>query len=173
MRGYAIQNGDISVEPLFANPPVMRVLVIDDDASVGAAIQMMLVREGCDTVHAPDADAGIRAFESSRFDLVVVDLFMPGMDGLEIITEFRRRAPTLSILAMSGFRFRDSIDPGLDFLSLAANVGATICLRKPFSPHQLVAAIQASQTPALLGLDWQEKANQNRNGHHDAERFPR
>jgi DNA-binding response OmpR family regulator len=173
MRGYAIQNGDISVEPLFANPPVMRVLVIDDDASVGAAVQMILVREGCDTVHAPDADAGIRAFESSRFDLVVVDLFMPGMDGLEIITEFRRRAPTLSILAMSGFRFRDSIDPGLDFLSLAANVGATICLRKPFSPHQLVAAIQASQTPALLGLDWQEKANQNRNGHHDAERFPR
>jgi DNA-binding response OmpR family regulator len=151
----------------------MRVLIIDDDASVGAAIQMILVREGWDTVHAPDADAGIRAFESSRFDLVVVDLFMPGMDGLEIITELRRRAPTLSILAMSGFRFRDSIDPGLDFLGLAGNVGATICLRKPFTPHQLVAAIQASRNPARLGVGWQEKANQNRKGHHDAERFPR
>jgi DNA-binding response OmpR family regulator len=152
MRGYAIKNRDICVGSLIANPPVMRVLVIDDDASVGAAIQMTLIREGCDTVHAPDGDAGIRAFESSRFDLVVVDLFMPGMDGFEIIREFRRRAPTLSILAMSGFRFRDPVDPGLDFLSLAANVGATIFLRKPFSPQQLVATIQASQNPALLGV---------------------
>jgi DNA-binding response OmpR family regulator len=76
--------------------------------------------------------------------------FMPGMDGLQIITEFRRRAPMMSILAVSGFRFRDSIDPGQDFLSLAASVGATICLRKPFSPHQLVAAIHANQSPALL-----------------------
>jgi DNA-binding response OmpR family regulator len=153
MRGYAIKNGDISVESLIANPPVMRVLIIDDDASVGAAIQMILVREGCDTVHAPDADAGIRAFESSRFDLVVVDLFMPGMDGLQMITEFRRRAPTLPVLAVSGFRFRDSADAGLDFLGLATNVGATICLRKPFTAQQLVAAIQASQNPALLGFD--------------------
>jgi CheY-like chemotaxis protein len=95
------------------------------------------------------------------------------LNGRGLTWWFRRRAPTLPVLAVSGFRFRDSADAGLDFLSLAANAGATICLRKPFSPHQLVAAIQASQTPALLGLDWQEKANQNRNGHHDAERFPR
>ncbi|MEA3117692.1 MAG: hypothetical protein QOI13_962 [Paraburkholderia sp.] len=158
---------------LIVNPPAMRVLVIDDDASVGAAIQMTLVRAGCDTVLAPDAETGIRAFGSSRFDLAVVDLFMPGMDGLQIITEFRRRAPTLSILAVSGFRFRGSADPGLDFLSLAGNVGATICLRKPFSPQQLVAAIQASKNPALLGADRQEKENRNRDGHHDAERSPR
>jgi DNA-binding response OmpR family regulator len=130
------------------NLPVTRVPVIDDDASVGAAIQMTLVREGCDAVHAPDADAEIRAFESSRFDLVVVDLFMPGMDGLQIITEFHRRAPMPSILTVSGFRFRDSIDPGLNFLSLAARVGATICLRKPFSPHQLIAAIHRQSKPS-------------------------
>jgi CheY-like chemotaxis protein len=109
---FRLKNGNICLGTLIANPPVMRVLVIDDDACVGAAIQMTPVREGCDAVHAPDADAGIRAFDSSRFDLVVVDLFMPGMDGLQIITEFRRRAPMLSILAVSGFRFRDSIDGG-------------------------------------------------------------
>jgi hypothetical protein len=57
-----LKNGDICVGTLIVNPPIMRVLVIDDDASVGA-IQMTLVREGCDTVHAPDADAGIRAFD--------------------------------------------------------------------------------------------------------------
>jgi DNA-binding response OmpR family regulator len=132
------------------NPPIVRILVIDDDASVGAAIQMILGREGYDTVHAPDADVGIKAFESSSFDLVIVDLFMPETNGLEIITEFRRRAPTLPILAVSGFRFRDSMDPGLDFLGMAASAGATICLRKPFSPRQLMAAVHASRAPTLL-----------------------
>jgi DNA-binding response OmpR family regulator len=132
------------------NPPIVRVLVIDDDASVGAAIQMILGREGYDTVHAPDADVGIKAFESSSFDLVIVDLFMPGMNGLEIITEFRQRAPMLPILAMSGFRFRDSMDPGLDFLGMAASAGATVCLRKPFSQQQLMEAVHASRSPALL-----------------------
>jgi DNA-binding response OmpR family regulator len=130
---------------------IARVLVIDDDASVGAAIQMMLDREGCDTVHAPDADVGIKAFESSSFDLVMVDLFMPGKNGLEIIAVFRQRAPTLPILAVSGFRFRDTMDPGLDFLGMAASAGATVCLRKPFSPRQLMAAVHATtRDPTLL-----------------------
>jgi DNA-binding response OmpR family regulator len=125
-----------------------RVLVIEDDPSVGAAIQMMLDREGCDTVHTPDADMGIKAFESSSFDLVIVDIFLPGANGLEIIAEFRNRAPAVPILAMSGFRFRGSMDPGLDFLGMAAGAGATGCLRKPFTPEQLTAAIRASLEPA-------------------------
>jgi CheY-like chemotaxis protein len=129
---------------------IARVLVIDDDAFVGAAIQMMLDREGCDTVHAAGADVGIKAFESSSFDLVMVDLFMPGMNGLEIIAIFRQRVPMLPILAVSGFRYRDTMDPGLDFLGMAASAGATVCLRKPFSRRQLMAAVHASCDPTLL-----------------------
>jgi DNA-binding response OmpR family regulator len=71
----------------------MRVLIIEDDPSVGAAIQMMLGREGYDAVHAPDADTGMQVFESSRFDLVIVDIFMPGVNGLKTIAEFKNRAP--------------------------------------------------------------------------------
>jgi DNA-binding response OmpR family regulator len=129
-----------------------RVLVIEDDPSVGAAIQIMLDREGCDTVHAPDADMGIKAFEASSFDLVIVDIFMPGANGLETIAEFRIRAPAVPILAMSGFRFRGSMDPGLDFLGMAAEAGATGCLRKPFTPEQLTAAVRASLEPAHSGV---------------------
>jgi CheY-like chemotaxis protein len=129
---------------------IARVLVIDDDAFVGAAIQMMLDREGCDTVHAPGADVGIKAFESSSLDLVMVDLFMPGMNGLEIIAIFRQRVPMLPILAVSGFRYRDTMDPGMDFLGMAASAGATACLRKPFSRRQLTAAVHASRAPTLL-----------------------
>jgi DNA-binding response OmpR family regulator len=125
-----------------------RVLVIEDDLSVGAAIQMMLDREGCEAVHATDAHVGKKAFESSSFDLVIVDIFMPGISGLKTIAGFRQRAPTVPILAMSGFRFRDLMDPSLDFLRLAAEAGAAACLRKPFTPRELMAAVYASLDPA-------------------------
>ena len=127
---------------------VMRVLVVEDDPSVGAAIRMTLEREGYDTVLALDADAGTATFESLYFDLVIVDIFMPGKSGLATIAEFRQRAPAVPILAMSGFRFRESMDPGLDFLAMAARVGATGCLRKPFAPQQLMRAVCASLDPS-------------------------
>jgi DNA-binding response OmpR family regulator len=128
------------------------VLVIEDDASVGAAIRMMLDREGYDAVHAPDADAGMRAFEASGFDLVIVDIFMPGANGLEIIAELKNRAPAMPILAMSGFRFRNSTDHGVDFLDMANAAGATACLRKPFTHEQLMAAVRAGLESEISGV---------------------
>jgi CheY-like chemotaxis protein len=130
--------------------PRTRVLVIEDDASVSMAIQSMLSNQGCDTVLAPDAPQGVQAFEAAKFDVVVVDIFIPGMDGLKIIKEFRHRIPTLPIVAMSGFRFRNSMAPTLDFLGMASQLGAVACLRKPFSPQQLMAAISSSLTPAFV-----------------------
>jgi DNA-binding response OmpR family regulator len=130
----------------------MRVLIIEDDPSVGAAIQMMLGREGCDAVYAPDADAGMKAFESSRFDLVIVDIFMPGMNGLKTIAEFKNRTPDVPVLAISGFRFRDSMGPGLDFLGMADEAGAAVCLRKPFTSEQLMTAVRASMDPLCSGI---------------------
>jgi DNA-binding response OmpR family regulator len=144
----------------------MRVLIIEDDPSVGAAIQMMLDREGCDTVHAPDAGTGMQVFESSDFNLVIIDIFMPGMNGLKTIAEFRNRAPAVPVLAISGFRFRDSMDPGLDYLGLAAEAGATGCLRKPFTSEQLMAAVRASLDSPLSGIrsvktEFRNKDSQN------------
>jgi DNA-binding response OmpR family regulator len=128
-------------------PAMTRVLVIDDDQSVGAAIQLTLARQGYETVLVPDAHAGVQAFESSKFDLVMVDIFMPGIDGLETIKDFRERAPTVPIVAMSGFRFRNSVPSVPDYLGMAAKLGATFCLRKPFAPDQLMAAINSCLDP--------------------------
>jgi DNA-binding response OmpR family regulator len=127
-----------------------RIMVVEDDPSVGAAIVMTLGHEGYDTVHAPDAGTGMRAFESSRFDLVIIDIFLPDISGLETIAELRRRSPVMPILAISGFIFRDSMDPVLDYLALATKAGAAVCLRKPFASRQLIAAVRASLAPALL-----------------------
>ncbi len=120
----------------------MRILVIDDDRSVGAAIESLLIRQGCEVVLAESGKLGMRAFEESGFDTVMIDIFMPEMNGLETIKNFRRRSPGLPIIAMSGFSLRDSRGPVPDFLAMAAALGATRCLRKPFGPQQLMAAIQ-------------------------------
>jgi CheY-like chemotaxis protein len=131
------------------NPPVARVLVIDDDQDVGAAIQTILARRGCDTVFTPDAHTGIQAFEASKFDIAMVDIFIPKANGLEIIARFRQQAPEAPIVAMSGFRFRDSMHADLDFLAMAAKRGATFCLRKPFGAEQLMEAINSGRGLAV------------------------
>ena len=120
-----------------------RILVIDDDACVSTAIQAILARRHCETVLASRAHAGIHALQASEFDVVMVDLFMPGMNGLDTITRIRSKS-AVPIIAMSGFRLRNSLDPDQDFLGMAMLRGATISLRKPFSPPQLVAAIDRS-----------------------------
>jgi DNA-binding response OmpR family regulator len=130
----------------------MRVLIIEDDPSVGAAIQMMLDREGCGAVHVLDADTGMQAFESSSFNLVIIDIFLSRIDGLKTIAEFRNRAPAVPVLAISGFRFRDSMDPGLDFLGMAEAAGAAVCLRKPFTSEQLMTAVRESVESPLSAI---------------------
>jgi DNA-binding response OmpR family regulator len=76
-----------------------RILVAEDDLSVGAAIVMTLGHEGYDTVPAPDAGIGMKALESSRLDLAIIDLFLPDTSGLGTIAE----SPAIPILAISGF----------------------------------------------------------------------
>jgi CheY-like chemotaxis protein len=120
-----------------------RILVIDDDACVGAAIQAIMIRRQCETVLASRAHAGIHTFQTSGFDVVIVDLFMPGMNGLDTIKRIRSES-AVPIIAMSGFRLRNSLDIDQDFFGMARRHGATTSLRKPFSPPQLVAAIDRS-----------------------------
>jgi CheY-like chemotaxis protein len=120
------------------------VLVIDDDKSICMALEIWLRRRGCVAIVANNGRFGIETFETQPFDLAMVDIFMPGMDGIETIKRFRARSPGVPIIAMSGFTFRDSSSAHApDFLAMATKLGATACLRKPFGPAQLRAAIEA------------------------------
>jgi CheY-like chemotaxis protein len=122
--------------------PVLRVLVVDDDESVGVAIQAILSRRNYRTELASGAYAGIQALASSRFDVVLVDLFLTGMSGIDAIAHMRQLSE-ISIIAMSGFRLRSSLDP-IDHFGTAMQRGASTCIRKPFSPRQLIEAIDSS-----------------------------
>ncbi len=118
-----------------------RILVIDDDNSVRTAIKTLLEHEGYEVVVATDGRSGLDAFETTAFDLLIVDIFMPGMDGLETIKHLKRRAPLVPIVAISGFMFRDSSVPAPDFLSMATKLGAAYSLHKPFRPRDLSEAV--------------------------------
>jgi DNA-binding response OmpR family regulator len=127
-----------------------RILVIDDDACVATAIQAILARHQCETVLASRAHAGIQTFLASEFDVVMVDLFMPGMNGLDTIARIRSGS-AVPIIAMSGFRLRNSLNSDQDFFSMALLCGATISLCKPFSPPQLIAAVDLSRLGPAAG----------------------
>jgi CheY-like chemotaxis protein len=134
---------------------MIRALVIDDDDNVGGAVRAILATERIEVVRTLRAHAGIRQFEVSEFDLVIVDIFMPGMGGLDAIEEIRRQSPTIPIVAMTGFRFRESANPECDFLAMAARRGANACLSKPFTPQQLIDAINVARSqPANAATAW-------------------
>lgn len=127
-----------------------RVLVVDDDAMVCMTIETILQREGHDVTVADGGDAGIDALRNSTFDVMLVDVFMPRMRGFESIRVFHERAPAIPLIAMSGYAFAHFDQPSPDFLRMALELGATICLRKPFTPAALLAAIDECLSKSAL-----------------------
>jgi CheY-like chemotaxis protein len=118
-----------------------RVLVVDDDPMVCMAIEISLERHGFEVMIADGGDTGLRALEGAGFDLMIVDIFMPHMRGFESIRIFHERAPAIPLIAMSGYAFANLDSPAPDFLRMALELGATRCLRKPFTPMALLTVI--------------------------------
>ncbi len=124
-----------------------RILVVDDDTAVRAAIRMVLEQDGHEVVLVENGRAGIAAVENGTFDVVICDIFMPGLDGIETIHAFHRLNPRMPVIAMSGFMFRDGQTPAPDYLALSAKLGAACSLRKPFRPHELRGAVRQCTQP--------------------------
>ena len=118
-----------------------RILVIDDDSDVRTTIQAVLKNRGFDIVLAECGHSGVAAIEAFAFDAVIVDIFMPHMRGFESIRIFHERAPQIPLIAMSGYAFAAFDTPSPDFLRMTLELGATLCLRKPFTPNALLAAV--------------------------------
>lgn len=125
-----------------------RILIVDDDPSVGSATQLLLEHEGFEVEVVNSGQAGLAAFAVRHFDAVIVDIFMPGMDGFATMKAFRERSPGVPIIAISGFMdlyaFRDTPEGGPDILSMASELGAVKSVAKPFRPRDLLRAVQES-----------------------------
>jgi CheY-like chemotaxis protein len=118
-----------------------RILVVDDDTLVSKSISLTLERHGFETVLADGGISGLQALEDGRFDVMIVDIFMPQMRGFESVRTFHQRAPHVPLIAISGYAFAQFSSPAPDFLRMAIELGASRCLRKPFTPAALIAVV--------------------------------
>jgi CheY-like chemotaxis protein len=128
------------------------ILIVDDDEAVRDATKIMLEANGFDVVALADGKSGISAIKDRQFDLAIVDLFMPGMDGLATTKAIHRLNPVLPIISVSGFMFGGSCPEMPNFQAMAAEAGAISTLYKPFRPQQLIQAVRNAigvTTPSL------------------------
>jgi two-component system response regulator MprA len=119
----------------------MRVLVVDDDSHVRDSLALSLEFEGYAVVTAPDGVAALRAAAAEKPDLMIMDVMMPGVDGLEACRRLRsdgNRVPILMLTARDGLGDRVT---GLD-------AGADDYLVKPFALEELLARVRALLRPA-------------------------
>lgn len=114
-----------------------KILVIDDDASVNDLVARMLRSAGHDVRTASDGAAALRMLEEQSADIVVTDIYMPGMDGIEFTIRLGRLKVKPRLIAMSGGGYRDKGD----LLQMAESLGAARTLTKPFELEALLAAV--------------------------------
>jgi len=112
------------------------ILIIDDDRQIRRLLTRILTGAGHTVREAENGRDGVEAFARQRADMVITDIVMPDMEGLETILSLRRENPTLPIIAISG-----DTDPV--YLRAAGSLGATGSLRKPFSPNSLRELVEA------------------------------
>ena len=119
-----------------------RILVIDDEVAVRKVIVRMLTSAGHEVTAAPDGAAGLRLWREAGADLVLTDLHMPEMNGLEVIRALRAAEPTLPVVAMSGTGAARE-----DLTQAVQQLGSVGILGKPFSWDELIGVIAAALQP--------------------------
>ncbi|MFY0565510.1 response regulator transcription factor [Archangium lansingense] len=112
-----------------------RVLLIDDDTRMYELLAQYLGQNGITVTHAPDGGRGLAALEASAYDAVLLDVMMPGMDGLEVCRRIRAKS-TLPVIMLTARGDETDRVVGLE-------LGADDYLAKPFSPRELLARLRA------------------------------
>ena len=125
-----------------------QILVIEDELEFREPLVKMLTNDGHKVSTAGDGMAALSLLKTIRPDLIITDILMPTMDGIETITELSRLGNAVPVIAMSGGR--RSITPEFN-LSSAELAGVKATLAKPFSRADLRLAIQASLASPLPG----------------------
>ena len=113
-----------------------RVLVVDDDPTVSDVVRRYLERAGIDVTLAADGPAALAAFAADRPDLVVLDLMLPGIDGLEVCRRMRADDPDVPVVMLTALGEEADRVIGLE-------LGADDYVTKPFSPRELVLRVQS------------------------------
>ncbi|MBK8616128.1 MAG: response regulator transcription factor [Anaerolineales bacterium] len=113
-----------------------KILVIDDEPAIVNLVQAYLKPEGYEVFTAIDGPSGLKAVRAFKPDLIVLDVMLPGMDGLELLSRLRRESQVYVILLTARTEETDKI--------VGLSVGADDYVTKPFSPRELVARVKAA-----------------------------
>jgi two-component system alkaline phosphatase synthesis response regulator PhoP len=116
--------------------PKPKILVIDDEQSIRKLVSAYLRPEGYEVYTASDGTSGLKAARAYKPDLVVLDIMLPGMDGIELLSQLRRESDVYVIMLTAKAEETDKI--------VGLSVGADDYVTKPFSPRELVARIKAA-----------------------------
>jgi two-component system alkaline phosphatase synthesis response regulator PhoP len=116
--------------------PDAKILVVDDEQSILDLVTAYLRREGYEVHTARDGPGALKAARAYRPDLVVLDIMLPGMDGIEVLTRLRRESDVYVIMLTAKSEETDKI--------VGLSMGADDYLTKPFSPRELVARVKAA-----------------------------
>ena len=122
-----------------------RILVVDDDVNIRSSLQLLLKKAGYNVVSARDGEEAIRMWRTQPADLVITDLYMPEMNGLEIIMELRAHSPGTPIIAISGggsMKHFESLDD-------AKLLGAVHTIKKPFTMAEMKTLVERLLKPAV------------------------
>lgn len=117
--------------------PVKRILLVDDEEALRDSVAFFLTSSGFEVSTASNGKQALEACEAQRPDLVITDLIMPDMEGVETIVRLREDFGDLPIIAMSGGWQAAEVD----LLELATELGATQVLAKPFDCDDLLVAV--------------------------------
>jgi two-component system alkaline phosphatase synthesis response regulator PhoP len=113
-----------------------KILVVDDEPSVTNLVSAYLRTEGYEVFTAADGNAGLKAARTFKPDLIILDLMLPGIDGIELLSRLRRESEVYVIMLTARTEETDKI--------VGLSVGADDYVTKPFSPRELVARVKAA-----------------------------
>ena len=116
-----------------------KILVVDDEPAVQITIRLILERAGHSVVVTGDGRKGLSALEEGGFDLLFLDVFMPGMDGLETMRLVLERRPDIPIIVISGRPLPPELSSEPGFLGMATKLGAVCTLPKPFKSSKTIS----------------------------------
>jgi two-component system alkaline phosphatase synthesis response regulator PhoP len=114
----------------------IKVLVIDDEESIVNLVESYLRPEGYEIFTATDGHSGLQSFRAYKPDLIVLDVMLPGIDGIELLSRMRRESNVYVIMLTAKSEETDKI--------VGLSIGADDYVTKPFSPRELVARIKAA-----------------------------
>ena len=115
---------------------IHKILVVDDEPGILNLVSSYLKAEGYEVLTASDGTSGLKSARAFKPDLIVLDVMLPGMDGIELLSRLRRESDVYVILLTARTEEMDKV--------IGLTVGADDYVTKPFSPRELVARVKAA-----------------------------